>query len=383
MSNKTKPHKHTPRLHSLICILATALMTTCTLISGYAQPTRNGKLFDQGRMMTERSPRAARALDDAKRMLGAWTVEMTTFPTDTTSFTTNGVAEVTYMNRGFAYMTRMYLPRYDEAGHEASIIQFLTYNPATEAWVQGEASSYTGNITLLDGDFENGALLLRTAVRHRGGSMLTHYERTYRFEGTDRLTLTTRTSTNHGRTWRVAARHTFIRSSGPAEVLQPRADTGMPAPDRPDAASQFDFLIGSWASTHNIQLNGQWVKFPANATAVYALNGMAILEYNWYDVDQNLPDAATTIIRLYNHAMRRWESLYLDNRGNAPLFFGGQQEGQEMVLHFFEAGAADPIIPRYVFHDIENDAYAWYAAQSTNRGHTFNKTWSITFTRLE
>ena len=333
--------------------------------------------------MTARSSRAPEALDEARGMLGSWTVEMTTYPTDTTSFTTTGVAEVTFMNRGFAYMTRMYMPGYDEAGRDASIMQFLTYNPGSEIWVLGEASSYTENITMYDGHFEDDVLRLRTAVRHRGGSLLTYYEHAYRFEGADRFTRTTRTSTDHGGTWRVAATSTFNRAPRPAEALQPRDDTGLPSPDRPDAAGQFDFLIGSWAAIQNLKLNGQWVKFPSNATAVYALNGTAILEYNWYDVDPNLPEAATTILRLYNRTMRRWESLYLSNRGNAPLFFGGRQEGDEMVLHFFEASTTDPVIPRYVFHDIDKDTYAWYAAQSTDRGQTFEKTWTIAFTRQE
>ena len=116
-------------------------------------------------------------------------------------------------------------------------------------------------------------------------------------------------------------------------------------------------------------------------TAVYALNGHAILEHNWYDVDPNVPDAATTIVRIYNRAMRRWESLYLDNRGHSQLFFGGAKDGDKVILHNFEANTTSPLIPRYVFHDIAKDSYAWYAENSTDRGKTFNQTWGITFAR--
>ncbi len=327
--------------------------------------------------MTDPSPRAHPALEQAKGMLGVWDVEITRFPTDTTSFTSTGVAEVSFMNRGYAYMTRIHVPAFDEAGQEANMMQFLSFSPGNNLWVMGEANSYTESISMYDGVFEDGRLTLKTAVRHRGGALLTYYRMEYRFNSADQFEHTTRISTDHGDTWRVASTRVFSRRPEDQPYVAGQDFVGMPAPERPVETSQFDFLIGSWKSSHELNINGQWVKFPVNASAVYALNGHAILEHNWYDVDPNLPDAATTIIRQYNRAMRRWESLYLDNRGNTPLFFGGQKEGNEIILHLFEARTTDPVIPRYVFHDIKEDSYAWYALQSTDRGQSFNKTWVI------
>ncbi len=346
-----------------------------------AQPTRNGKLFDQALAMTERSPRAHPALDQAKTMLGLWDVEITSFPTDTTSFRSTGVAEVTYMNRGYAYMTRMHVPAFDEAGHEANMIQFLAFSPVNEAWVMGEANSYTESISMYDGDFQNGRLILKTAVRHRGGASLTYYQLAYAFPSEDVFEQTTRISTDHGDTWRVVASATYRRRTQNQDYFTAKDDIGAPAPDRPEEAGQFDFLLGTWDSMHEINLGGRWTRFPVNATAVYALNGHAILEHTWYDVDPNLPDAATSIVRLYNRAMRRWESLYLENRSNTPLFFGGQQEGEDLVLHLFEARTTDPAIPRFVFHDIEKDSYNWHALRSTDRGERFDTTWVISVQR--
>jgi hypothetical protein len=126
--------------------------------------------------------------------------------------------------------------------------------------------------------------------------------------------------------------------------------------------------------------NGQRAQWPANATAVYALNGSAVLEFNWFDLDPNLPDAATTILRLYNRGMRRWENLYMTNRSQSVLLFGSVQEGDEIVLHSFEAGASGTM-SRWVFHGIEKDAYQWYGASSTDRGENWNTTWTIDFAR--
>ena len=122
-----------------------------------------------------------------------------------------------------------------------------------------------------------------------------------------------------------------------ADLLAVGAGLGSAAPDLPEEARQFDFLLGEWDAYQDITLpTGQNYKFPSTTTAVRAMNGHAILEFNWYDTDPSLADAATSIIRIYNRAMRRWESLYVTNRFNGQLFFGGVKEGDELILTLFE-----------------------------------------------
>lgn len=159
--------------------------------------------------------------------------------------------------------------------------------------------------------------------------------------------------------------------------MKPQGTYGSPTPDRVPEAAAFDFLIGEWDTSHDMTFpNGQRAQWAANGTGVYALNGAAVMEFNWFDVDPNLPDAATTILRLYNRGIRRWENLYVPNRSHTVLYFGGVQERDAIVLHPFEAGASGSM-SRWVFHGIEKDAYHWYGEISTDRGETWAKTWLI------
>lgn len=81
--------------------------------------------------------------------------------------------------------------------------------------------------------------------------------------------------------------------------------------------------------------------------------------------------------------MRRWESLYMHNRTNSPLRFGGGKEGDEIVLHYFDTDTGAPNFSYFIFHDIEPDRYSWRADTSTDHGATFSTTWTIEAERVE
>ena len=360
------------------------IMLTVALAFAYsdtqAQQANNGQLYDQGALMTTRSPHADSRLDAMKDYLGQWNVAITRYLPDDSQHTSSGQAKVTFMNRGYAYMEQLHIEDVDGNSTEAFEMSFLSFNPANAIWALGEASSFTESIKLYDGDFENGTLILKTSIRHGGGLTRTMYRMTYQFDGPKNLEVRLETSTNAGSSWSPTLKKIYTRSNSSVQLM---ADDviGEPVKALPAAARQFDFLLGEWNATHKILLGDRWVTFPVNATAVHALGGHGILEYSWYDVDPSLPDAATTILRIYNRATRQWESLYLANRGNALLHFGGKMEGDEMVLHLFDIDRASTSIPRFVFHDIKKDRYAWYAESSTDHGRTFNKTWTIELTR--
>ena len=95
------------------------------------------------------------------------------------------------------------------------------------------------------------------------------------------------------------------------------------------------------------------------------------MEFNWADLDPNLPDWATTIVRIWNRQMRRWESMYCTNRSQSILHFGGVPEGDRIVLHQFEAHLGDGPVSYWIFHDMEEDTYSWKAETSGDRGTTF------------
>jgi hypothetical protein len=362
--------------------LVTVLLALVSYHDAGGQALRDGKRFDPGATMAARAEGAPEELDQMRGYLGQWDVSVTTYPTDSTSFVARGLAEVTFMNRGHGMMERLHVADFDGEGHELNTIALLTVTRADRVWALGEANSFTETISMYDGGFEDGDLVLRTAVRRGGSVQLTYYEARYHPSGPDALTFTLSTSRDHGATWQPALEKAYTRRA-PSEGFMGGSDPlGKPAPGLPDEARQFDFLLGEWDAAQEITLaNGQTARFPSTSTAVFALNGHGVMEYSWYDVDTNLPDAATTIVRLYNRAMRRWESLYVTNRFNNLLFFGGRQEGDRIVLTLFETDTATAPISHFIFHDIEADRYKWFAESSRDRGETFQTTWTIEMTR--
>ena len=160
-----------------------------------------------------------------------------------------------------------------------------------------------------------------------------------------------------------------------------RDDIGLASPDRPAEAAQFDFLLGEFDASHWRQSPQGEIRWRSNATAVHVLDGHALLEFDWHEMDPSLPDAATSILRVYNRSMRRWESLFLPNRTNSALYFGGVQEGERIVLHPFDAQTGGNPISQWIFFDIGADAYRWKGLRSLDRGQTFSPTWTIDFAR--
>lgn len=354
------------------------VLLAATLLAVPALAQADGRLHDQGRAMTERSPRADARLDALRPLLGTWDVAVTTFPTDSTTHRATGQAEVTYMNRGYAYQERRVVA--DAApGRTDHAMSFLVFSPGPDRWALGEGRSETEHIEVYDGALDGETLTLRTAVRRLGGTLLT-FERVRYEMADDAFTVAVETSTDDGATWASREVRQYARRAD-APALAVRTDDGAPAEGLPAEARQFDFLLGVWDAQHQLTYpNGQQVAFPTTATASVVLGGHGILEHSWFDLDPNLPDASTSILRLYNRAERRWESLYLTNRANTLLDFGGAWEGDRMVLHSFDTRLGDTI-SRFVFHDIEPDHYLWFAESSTDRGATFATTWTIDVTR--
>jgi hypothetical protein len=233
---------------------------------------------------------------------------------------------------------------------------------------------------MANGGFVSGKLVLQDVRRPNGGMALTYERQTFAPSGTGFTWLLERS--NDGAGWKKAQERIYTKREAKADFLL--ADGyGVPSPDRADEAGEFDFLIGEWQANHDMTFpNGKQAKWPANATAVYILGGKAVLEFNWFDLDPTLPDAATSIIRLYNRAERRWENLFTTNRGNSLLYFGGVKEGERIVLHGFDTDRTSPV-SHYVFHDIQKDTYRWYGENSTDGGKTFKKFWIIDFQRKQ
>ncbi len=345
-----------------------------------SQPIHDGRLFDEGRTLAERSASAPEALDKLHSYVGQWDVDITRYPTDSTTLSTVGQADVSLMNRGWSYMERLHVGDYDREGNSNDAMAFLVYNPASNRFELGESSNYSESMTLYDGAFNANQLVLTTAGRRRGSGTLTFYRLTYTFASDDVLAVLLEESVNDRQTWRPTLRKDYSRRDHSDDFMRVRDDYGTASSSQPVEARQFDFLLGEWTANHNMLLGGNWVQYPTTTTAVFALDGRAILEHSWFSLDPSHAEAATSILRLYNRAERRWESLYLNNRSNSLLHFGGNWEGDRMVLHNFNTNLRDTI-SRWIFQTVEADRYQWFAESSTDRGATFNETWTIDVVR--
>lgn len=357
-------------------ILLTALFSTAR-----AQ-LRDGVLFDPGVKMTQPAEGAPEALSRMLFVLGQWDVDYSEFRADTLFRSGHGLASITLMNRGHAIMERMYCTLCADS-LDINTLSFLGYNHRANVWNLGEANGFTESISVHSGDFEGDDLVLRNAIRRGGGPVVTTYRTTYRRDGGD-FAVERDVSTDHGETWSPQIRRNYRRRTDSDSFLMGSSKYGMADPAQPEEARAFDFLIGAYDAPMQFHFpDGRNPAFESTTTAVFVMNGQAVLEYGWYDADTRLPDAATSIIRLYNRAMRRWESLYMANRSNGTLFFGGRKDGDEIILSEFESDLDNGPIQRWVFHDIGKDEYHWYGAQSFDRGKTYSKYWIIDMTRKE
>ncbi len=362
----------------------TRLLLLTLLLSFMALPTfgQDGHIYDQGLTMTQRSEAAPEAIDQAEGFIGQWAVVLTTYPADAAPHTATGKALVHYFNRGHGMVERLQVPDFDGSGFDLHHMGFLVFNPASGQWALGEASNYTERGIVYNGSWDGKKLILRTVQRRQGGTTLTHYRVTFTDLKKDSYTYTLEHATDNGKTWAPYLKKTYTRQTPSANFWPNAEGYGAPAANRPAEAAGFDFLIGNWQANHDMTFpNGQNAQWPANATATYALGGAAVLEYSWFNLDPNWPESATTILRIYNRAERRWENLYFPNRSHGILYFGGHQEGDRIILTNFETHTADPTLSHYVFHSMEKDRYQWYGENSTDRGRTWTKFWKIDITR--
>jgi hypothetical protein len=317
-------------------------------------------------------------LDKVAWMVGHWDVAMTSFAGEE-STTSTARADITFMNRGHALMERLHSDDVD--GHELNTLAFLVYNPNLSMWGLGVADSWQENVSVYNGGFDGDVLVLRDALRVNGGMLLTYYRLSIT-KKSDATFETTLEISGDGDAWTRAIARTYTRRDSDDGMFTAGTGYGTPAPDVPAEARQFDFLVGEWTEQHDMKLaNGTNPKFAANGTAVYMMNGYCVMEYNWSEADPNLPDAATTVVRIYNRNLRRWECLYCNNRFNGLLYFGGAREGDKIILHQFTNDASAVPISQWVFHDWTKDGYGWYGNTSRDRGATWTKTWIIEGTR--
>lgn len=356
------------------------ILSALFLISfSFSQTLRDGKNFDSGAEMTVASKFAPKGLEALLPMLGAWDISETVFKNDTAIATRLGYSLIQMNNRGHSYIERSYVKNVFKDGSDEYTISLFAKSQRVGNWGKGVVSDYKENVQMFDGNFDGKTLVLYDAQRYQGGMMYTVERLSYTFDK-NKFSFVFEESKDHGKTWQKMLSRSYTKAKKAHAMFTFRSDYGKANPTRVSEAAEFDFLIGEAKSNHAMTLpSGQEIKFPANATAVHVLNGKAIMEFNTIDVDQSLPDAATTIFRIYNRAMRRWDNLFLNNRSNSLYFFGGNKEGDSIVLHNFIDHRGLGSMSKFVFYNIqENGDYDWYGETSRDGGKSFNRFWEIT-----
>lgn len=351
---------------------------------------RDGKLFDPGTRMDAPAPTAPAELARWTPFLGVWNFDYEVHRPGQPIARAEGVSSITFMNRGHAVMERTRIADFE--GHPIAGMEFIAVD-GNGVWTVGEGNSWSEAVTVWSGGFDGDTLVLHDAMRPGGGATLMLMRRTYRAtkpsktaeaEPTptrlERFELTVEVSTDVGKTWSLRAKRSYTRAAE-ATPFPVRDDVGVPDPERAPEADQFDFLIGHFDATHWLKRPDRELRWTADATAVHVLDGHGILEFNWNDKDPSLPDAATSILRVYNRAMRRWESLYLTNRGNVPLHFGGVKEVDRIVLHPFDAQTSGNPLSQWIFYNMQADTYQWKGLRSADRSVAAEPTWTIDFKR--
>jgi len=341
---------------------------------------RDGRMFDQGLQRTAPAETAHEELSRLAPLVGDWDVKLEIYQPELEPLRSTGAARITFMNRGHGLMERTRIADFDGQDHPMATLAFIAVD-AQGAWSMSEGNSWNETISVYTGDFEGDHLVLDNAMRPGGAKSLLLIRRTLERDGDDTFSLRTETSSDFGKTWSVSAVRHYSRHAQNDDFFPVRSDTGIANPERPAGASEFDFLLGEFDASHWMPGPQGPRRWTSNATATYVLDGNAILEFDWHDNDPNLPDAATSILRIYNRSMRRWESLFLTNRSNVPLYFGGVREEDRIVLHPFAAQTASSPLFQWIFFDQQADAYRWKGLRSDDRGETWSPHWAIEFHR--
>lgn len=340
---------------------------------------RDGRLFDPGVQRTERASTAPEELDRVTGMIGDWDVSMELARGDEVLQST-GRSRITFMNRGHGLMERTQIDDFDGEGHSVAAMAFFVVD-ANGSWSLSEGDSWTESIAIFSGGFEEDALVLYDALRPGGGPSLVALRRSYQGLGSSTITMTLEVTADRGTSWDKTMVRTYRKRESSADFWPTGDGAGLAAPDLPHEAHEFDFLLGEFDAWHWLSTPAGAFRWSSNATAVRAMDGHAILEFDWHDKDPSLADAATSILRIYNRSMRRWESLFLTNRSNSPLHFGGVREADRIVLHPFAAQTASNPLSQWIFFDAGEDTYRWKGLRSNDRGESWPVYWGIDFVR--
>ena len=345
---------------------------------------RDGRIFDQGLKMTKESETAPSELKKLRPLIGNWNVALKTRTSDSTFHETRGYSRFSFMNRGHSVMEKFYCADFNGKGDELNTISFIAFFAQGKKWNIGIVDSYKENIMVYNGGNSGEEITVHNSVRKGGWMNLFHYRYSIRNLKNDSFDILLEMSKDQSGEYVLVQEQKYTKAGNDFNVTFENETYGKQNPALSDEAKQFNFLIGEWIAHQKILMpNNKYVEFDSEATAVFALNGNAIMEHLWYDKLSGVTDVAISVLRIYNRSMRRWECLFLTNNNNTNYYFGGVKEGDDIVLHAFENDAGSGPYSYFIFYNISENDYSWHGKQTTDRGKTFKKTWIIEVDKKE
>ena len=143
-----------------------------------------------------------------------------------------------------------------------------------------------------------------------------------------------------------------------------------PAPPKPSAEHDFDYLLGDWTFVANSKqfgmFNGRW-------SAVRLATGQLLDEYRIVD-DKGGTVYVTATIRNYNAKSGKWELIGMDGSNGLQDFGTGERVGAEMhIEQRFGVAGGKPNTLRIRYYNITPNSFSWNADQSTDGGKTWTK----------
>lgn len=144
-----------------------------------------------------------------------------------------------------------------------------------------------------------------------------------------------------------------------------------------DPEEYFDFWVGTWELT--------W-QGPDGSTETGTnkiekiLDGTVILE-NFSAQTGRLKGFDGKSFSVYQKSTETWKQTWVDNSGGYIALTGKFEGNKRIFITEATDQNGEPIIKRMVFYDISKNSFTWDWQSSSDKGETWETTWSIQYKR--
>jgi len=152
------------------------------------------------------------------------------------------------------------------------------------------------------------------------------------------------------------------------------------------SANDFDFLVGRWTVKHHRlvkRLAGctEWAEFGGTSTLQPLLGGQGNIDDNVLELPEGTYRAVS--LRTWDPASDLWSIWWLDarhpHRLDPPVV--GRFEGGVGVFECDDVFEGRPIRVRFRWSDTQTAAPRWEQAFSEDGGRSWERNWTMVFTR--